>query len=302
MSHLTRSSYLLFILVSSIPFAFILWISSLFFVTKTQTENLYPAIHMIVVLKHATNNKDMNALLDRISEITGEKSVRLISTKEIAGFLPALKDGESVRIPSRFQHILSVRISYGKNTQGQRTYLLPQINSLKDFLEKDPHVLMIELNEAWASRLDFLNRIMDKVKDVGLLLLLLTTLAIFIYWIQIFRLEWSPKKLKEETVVPRQGTPERKRMWDPTPLPEEPESESLGDSPVPLFWGGGIAGFFSGLIALLSLMVLHPVLYPDGLDPFFHPGIHGKTVDLNWFLFPVMTGAFGWLSPVLSRI
>ncbi|AKS23721.1 hypothetical protein LptCag_1310 [Leptospirillum ferriphilum] len=301
MSLLTRSAFLLFILVSSIPFAFFLWVSSLFFVTKIQTEKLYPAIHMIVVLKHATNNKDMNTLLDRISEITGEKSVRLISTQEIAGFLPALKDGESVRIPSRFQHILSVRISYGYNPQGQRTYLIPQINSLKDFLEKDPHVLMIELNEAWASRLDFLNRVMDKVKDVGLILLLLTIFAIFIYWIQIFRLKWSRKSLKEET-APSQGFSERKRMWDSTPILEEPESELLGEHPFPLLWGGAIAGFFSGLIALLSLMVLHPVLYPDGLDPFYNPGIHGKTVDLNWFLFPVMTGAFGWLSSVLSRI
>ena len=298
MSFLTRSAFLVFILVASIPFTFFLWLSSFFLMAKAQTETLYSSVHMIVVLKHGTNNKDMNALLDRISEITGEKSVRLISTKEIEGFLPAMKEGKPVRIPTRFQHILSVRISYGKDSHGQRTYLIPQINSLKDFLDQDPHVLMLELNEAWASRLDFLNRMMSKVKDVGLFLSLLTLLAIFFYWIQIFHLKWSQKRVSENT--DRQGISERKLMWQSSP--EEVENDPLLEPPVPLLWGGAIAGFFSGLIALLSLMALHSVLYPDGFDPFINAGIKGKTVDLDWFLFPVMTGAFGWLSSVLSRI
>ncbi len=299
MSFMTRPGFLVFTLISSVPFAFFLWITSFFLMAKDQSEKLYPAIHMIVVLKHTTDNKAVNALLDKISEVTGEKSVRLISPKEIAGFLPAMKDGESVRIPDRFQHILSVRIAYGQDSLGHRTYLLPQINSLKEFLEQDPHVLMLELNEAWASRLDFLNKMMDKLEDVGLFLSLLTFFALFFYWIQIFHLKWSPKKTLEN--VARQESAERKLMWQATP--EDLEDAAPEEASSPILWGGVIAGFFSGLIALLSLMVLHPVLYPDGLDPFFYnTGLAGKTGDLDWFLFPVMTGAFGWLSSALSRI
>ena len=298
MSFLTRPGFLVFVLVSSLPFAFFLWLFSFFLMAKGQSEKLYPSIHMIVVLKHTTDNKTMNALLDRITEVTGEQSVRLLSPKEIAGFLPAMKDGESVRVPSRFQHILSVRISFGQDSQGQKTYLLPQIKSLKEFPDQDPHVLMMELNEAWAFRLDALARMMEKLKVVGLIFSLLTLLGLFFYWVQIFRFKWlSGKSLSGSSV---KGEPERKLMWQAAS--ENTEETPLEEVVIPVLWGGWIAGFFSGLIALLSLMVIHPVLYPEGLDPFLSSGFSGNSDNLDWFLFPVMTGAFGWLSSAFSRI
>ena len=89
-------------------------------------------------------------------------------------------------------------------------------------------------------------------------------------------------------------------MWQAAS--ENTEETPLEEVVIPVLWGGWIAGFFSGLIALLSLMVIHPVLYPEGLDPFLSSGFSGNSDNLDWFLFPVMTGAFGWLSSAFSRI
>lgn len=299
MYFLTRPSFLLLLLFSAFPLAFFLWLLSIFVMVKDKSADLYPAVHMIVVLKHRTDLKTINAVLDKIAMVSGEKSVRILSDKNILAYLPPMKDGEKIELPSRFQRILSVRISYGKNTKGETTYLVPQIESIQEMLNQDSHVLLMEANEKWASNLDYFKRLLKKTRVVGLSFFIFSSLALLFFWTLALRSHWGRNSNR---VDGEKESPDRKRMWDSSaslPVEEQPEAP-----PFHVFWGGLLVGLFSGLIALLSVMALHPILYPDGLDPFMHSAqgaISGKG-NWIWVSFPLLTGAMGCFSSVLSRI
>ena len=299
MYFLTRPSFLLLLLFSAFPLAFFLWLLSIFVMVKDRSEELYPAVHMIVVLKHSTDLKTINAVLDKITMVSGEKSVRILSGKDILAYMPPMKDGEKMELPSRFQRILSVRISYGKNTKGEMTYLVPQIQSIQGMLNQDSHVLLMEVNEKWASNLDYFKHLLEKTRVVGLSFFIFSSFALLFFWTLAIRSHWG---VNSNRVKGEKESHDRKRMWDSTAsLPVEEQSEA---PPFHIFLGGLFVGLFSGLIALLSVMALHPILYPDGLDPFMRSaqgGISGKD-DWICVAFPLLTGAMGWFSSVLSRI
>ena len=294
MRFLLRPPIPILVLFSSFLFTFFVWLVSVFLSLEAHRIESLSVAHVIVVLRKSAGTHALQSITEKIVQVSGDHSVHVIDPKDILSrisFLPVSAGFKNVWMDRK---ILSVDITFGKDKKGDPTYLVPQMEAINSLLQNDSNILLVQSNELWGSRLDSLERLVLRIRSVGIILLSLSVLSVVFFWGYAIRGVGLSRSQDGDSDPPR-----RKSFWMESP----DESDALVEKGVSSIHTGLAVGLLSGILSLVLVWSSHSALYPHWADPFLlsAPGKE-ETGGFLWMGIPLLTGVIGWFSGLLARI
>ncbi|MHB8422686.1 MAG: cell division FtsX domain-containing protein [Leptospirales bacterium] len=291
---LLRPPILILVLISSMLFAFFIWLASIFLALDQHRAQSLSVAHMVVALQQNTDSHSVQSMIEKIELISGKNSVHLLDTKDILSqlsYLPVSRDFKKIW---KGRSILSVDITFGKDQKGDLTYLGPQMESLHSILHNDTSVLLIQDNGKWASMLDSLERLVLRIRTVGGILLTLSLCSVVFLWGYAIRGGSYPETSRMTE------TPPQKSFWMDS---SEKTDSSMSKETSPILLGL-VIGVMSGILSLLLVYISHSALYPSWADPLLPFRIPGqeRSGRFLWMGIPVLSGVIGCFSGIVARI